>query len=559
MPEAEVESAYGPSSFGERLCSLRSQCDAFRPCSICVKAGVECINRPSQIRSRAQLNHHAVSGRPRHSSEEHPTEASCLGARSPRERRNTQAFSKRPVAISIPSSDAQALTCDEDLSIVNLAEEDINTQLFTQTRGHLMGPTSTRSQPRDIGSDHVQPDSICGIESRPTSPTRDLIDSQNRAILPWSYSRATTISLLALLPPRPICDYLINVYFNTVHWFMVIIHEGHFLHHYRSMMDMYERNKQLVRNSDEDFTFALLVLTIVALGGRYTSTHTARLRRCNLAYRRHCAASKPQEIPYVDQQEFEAVRTTSQLFSAVRSNATDNLACGTLATVQSLLLLGSLYLFHGDINLAWSNSGSVIRATQALELHKENSETRWNSSYYQSMDNDERRQLRWRLFWAVHTSDRFLAMCYSLPLAILDEDCNAGIPCEDNIYPPPGSSSFLMIEDDLRHFSSARPIDPSSRPITLLTYQTYKLQFYILLGQIVRCLYRQSHGGVATHVSKYDMHEATGVTGSSKPKPTELIEAARTMEHKLRRWFEDLPKSLRLSANLTYPAYDEPH
>lgn len=156
------------------------------------------------------------------------------------------------------------------------------------------------------------------------------------------------------------------------------------------------------------------------------------------------------------------MKMISQLFSVIRGNSTDNIACGTLATVQSLLLLGSLYLYHGDSNLAWANSGCIIRAAHALGLHKENYKSRWSSPYYQNMDQAERCQLRWRLFWAVHTLDRFLAMCYGLPPLISDEDCAADIPREDNFYPPPRSSSFLMIEYDQRN----TPMDPT----TLLTY-----------------------------------------------------------------------------------------
>ncbi|KAH7136274.1 fungal-specific transcription factor domain-containing protein, partial [Dactylonectria macrodidyma] len=348
------------------------------------------------------------------------------------------------------------------------------------------------------------------------------------AVLPWTYSRPSAVSLLAHLPPRPVTDYFVAVYFSTVHWFMIVVHEGHFLHHYRSMMDLYARDPRLLSNTDEDFTFALLILTVTVLGGRYTSVHSARAKQCKQIHIDFCRTSSLCGTGSMDTGEFDIVKTTSQIFSVVRSSHTDTLACGTIAAVQLLLLLGSLYLYHGESNLAWANSGCTIRAAQALGLHKEKSELRWNSPYYQLMEPTEKEQLRRRLFWAVHTSDRFLAMCYGLPLLISDDDCAADVPCEDKIYPPLGCSSFLMLEDDLDEHSLTNPFSGTSTPVTLLTYQTYKMHIYIILGDIISSLYR--------------------------PSSTARVQR---LERKLQNWYKDIPAILRLSVDMAYPAYNE--
>ena len=525
-----------------------------------MKARVECINRPAGDRPDISVDNHIVPVPSAHLNKDRPTKVRCLSTQSALYRRESQPVSMNQIVGRTPPSESPVDTPDENVGFVELTEKDMNTQLFTLTRGHLMAASTSNPQQRDNGADsvHWHHNLISGNEYLSSPSASSFIDPQYRAVLPWSYSRASANSLLANLPPRRVTDYLVAVYFNTVHWFMAILHEGHFLHHYRKMMDLYERDAQSTPNTDEDFTFAVLVLTIVALGGRYTSIHAARVRRCNQTYMDFCRAPKPYGTPSLDPQDFDVMKNTSQLFSVVRSNATDNLACGTLATIQSLLLLGSLYLFHGDANLAWANSGSVIRAAQALGVHKECSELRWNSPYYQSMDRAERRQLRWRLFWAVHTSDRFLSMCYGLPLLILDEDCTAGVPCEDNIYPPPGSSSFLMIEDDLHDLSPASLSNNSSRPITLLTYQTYKLQFYIILGEITSTIYRRPHGGFESIVSKFESRASAKASSGSELKGHELIEAVQKLEHKLRKWYDDIPKALRLSKDLTYPPFNQP-
>lgn len=232
--------------------------------------------------------------------------------------------------------------------------------LFTLTPGHLMANSAHTNQPPCI--------------------------EPNSAVVPWSYSRLSTVSILRHLPPRPVVDYLVAVYFNTVHWFVVVAHEGHFLHHYRQMMDLYAQDESSIPDSEEDFTFALLILTVVALGVRYASAHAVRRRRCMQAFSQSPTSSDGRTSA-------DIATATCRLFAVLRNNSTDNLTCGTLATVQSMLLLGNLYLYHGHSNLAWTHTASTVRVTQALELHKEDSEMRWTSPYCQSMDLVEKRQL----------------------------------------------------------------------------------------------------------------------------------------------------------------------
>lgn len=461
---------------------------------------------------------------------------------------------------------------EDDASIIEVKEANMNTNLFTLTPGHLMESTNPSEQQQEgYGSPAALLATRLGLavgdrgrESMESpSASSSIIDPQYRAVLPWSHSRASAASLLAHLPPRPVADYLVAVYFNTVHWFMVVLHEGHFLHHYKSMMDLYDQDPKLVFNTDEDFTFSVLVLTVIVLGGRYTSIHSARAKRCKEIYAGICRTSQqPYDIDSSapadgngNGDEFDIVNTTSQLFSVVRSNTTDNLACGTLATVQSLLLLGSLCLFHGESNLAWAYSGSTIRTAQALGLHRDGSERRWKSPYYQHMAHAERCQLRRRLFWAVHTGDRFLAMCYGLPLVMSDDDCLAGTPCEDDIYPLPGCSSFLMIEDDLAGPTPSSGGGGGGSPVTLLTYQTYKLHVYIILGEIISCLYRPSSGGRNPILSKFEP-AASAPEALQQPKAEGLIETAQRLEAKLRNWHNDLPAALRLSDDMSYPPYN---
>ncbi|CAK7224167.1 hypothetical protein SCUCBS95973_005428 [Sporothrix curviconia] len=565
----------------------KSKCDAFRPCSVCTKAGAECVSRLPDDRRPDRA---AAAAR------DAPRATGCLAdARPAKIRRVTRPpRPERSIAVAgsiiahVPaSSPAQSAGRDrtersdtiasstvqpdtvEDINITNNNDNDndkdndndnndnndnngghagminvtvssMNTNLFTLIPGHLMANTTPGSDQQHDAYNPLTSTSQASdrLDAATASPSATIIDPQYRAVLPWSHARASAASLAALLPPRPVADYLIGVYFNTVHWFMVVVHEGHFLRHYRAMLDRMDvcpaSDAAMLSNTDDDFTFAVLVLTMVVLGGRYASMHTARAKRCRAIYR-ECTGNDT---------DFDIVQTTSRLFSVVRSSTTDNLACGTLATLQSTILLNSLCLYHGEANLTWAYAGACIRTAQALGVHKDRGELRWTSPYVRDMDPEERGQLRRRLFWAVHTSDRFLAMCYGLPLVMSDEECQAGAPTETSVYPLPGCSSFLMVEEDL-----------ASGPVTLLTYQTYKLHVYIILGEIISGLYRQASGTRNPLLSKFDPAPAPDEPPPSTQKPDETIATAQQLEAKLQNWYNALPPELRLSDEMAYPAY----
>ncbi|KAJ5766174.1 uncharacterized protein N7511_003790 [Penicillium nucicola] len=393
---------------------------------------------------------------------------------------------------------SEKLTTDHNVESLDLSGQCMDTRLFTQTPGH---PEQQRER---------------NIKVSP--------------VLPWSSHRPSAASILRFLPPRPVADYLIAVYFNTVHWFVVVVHEGNFLHNYREMIDLYARDERLIPNGDESFTFALLILTIVAMGGRYTTVHDARHRHCMQQFSQSVAPTEGPSLMPSDGQEFDISESVSRLFSVVHNNSTDNLACGNISTLQSMLLLGNLYLYHGHSNLALSQSACTIRIAYALGLHKEDSELCWASPYYQKMDFMERRQLKSRLFWAVHTSDRFLAMCYGLPPLIADEDCVADIPRDDCAYPEKGSSSFLMLDVD--------PARMSPNSTTLLTYQTHKLKFYVILGHIVQSLHRPTTGGL-------------GSIGVLPPGFSTPSMSAHGPQSQSEHMYQDLPAILRIP--------DKPH
>ncbi|CAI7654818.1 unnamed protein product [Penicillium pancosmium] len=410
----------------------------------------------------------------------------------PRNVRQARAKTGMRISQILPSSptniESRKSISGHNLESLDLSGQSLDTRLFTLTSGHP-------EQRRDMN--HKKSD-----------------------VFPWSSSRASTASILRFLPPRPVADYLVAVYFNTVHWFVVIVHEGNFLHNYEKMMDLYTRDAISVPDGDESFTFALLILTMVAMGGSVPAT-------------------EPKGLTPSDDQHFDISEMVSQLFSVVHKNSTDNLACGTLSTVQSMLLLGNLYLYHGHSNLALAQAACTVRLAYTLGLARKDSELFWTSPYYQHMDPTERHQLKCRLFWAVHTSDRFLAMCYGLPPLIPEEECVADIPRDDCAYPANGFSSFLMLD--------VNQAGTYPGQTTLLTYQTHKLKFYIILGRIIQSVQRGTTGNLGNVISQPSVSSSTSAsTHDPQSKPEPVVNKVRQLDRALKEWHNDLPPFLRL-------------
>lgn len=67
----------------------------------------------------------------------------------------------------------------------------------------------------------------------------------------------------------------------------------------------------------------------------------------------------------------------------------------SIPATQTLILLGSFYVYHGRPNLSFSLLGASIKAAQALGLHREHS----SGSFH---DSEERK----RVWWTIYTWDR---------------------------------------------------------------------------------------------------------------------------------------------------------
>lgn len=67
----------------------------------------------------------------------------------------------------------------------------------------------------------------------------------------------------------------------------------------------------------------------------------------------------------------------------------------SVAAAQTLILLGSFYVYHGRPNLSFSLLGATVKVAQAAGLHRDR-------PYGTAIDQEERK----RVWWTIYTWDR---------------------------------------------------------------------------------------------------------------------------------------------------------
>lgn len=111
------------------------------------------------------------------------------------------------------------------------------------------------------------------------------------------------------------------------------------------------------------------------------------------------------------------INLRDRILFTVRSGLLDIMSLGSLEAVQTCILLGTYYLYHGAPRLAWPVCGCGLRIAQALHLHR-------RQHPVQSTDFRTRNETRKRCWWAVYEIETFSAVAYGYPHSIRDDDCD---------------------------------------------------------------------------------------------------------------------------------------
>jgi hypothetical protein len=180
--------------------------------------------------------------------------------------------------------------------------------------------------------------------------------------------RSPILSILGFsLPPVDMMRILLEEYFDSVHWFSLVIYEPRFRSKFESIQDGLAQPSQK--------PFLLLLSTVVAMGAWYKS---------------HRSGSDP------DFPNENWLGWSLSLIQGAGSQLVELMDQTSIASVQACILLGSYYVYHGKPNLSFALLGATIRTAQAIGLHR------------QPLRGDPGSiEERKRVWWTIYTWDRY--------------------------------------------------------------------------------------------------------------------------------------------------------
>lgn len=158
---------------------------------------------------------------------------------------------------------------------------------------------------------------------------------------PSPASKASTSSyLMHPLPPESVMVTLIEEYFESIHWFSLVILESKFRPSFNAIRGGMA--------SPSERPFLLLLSTMLGLASWYRA-------------QRSLPSDGNSHHRWQDWSSRLVQNSESQIIEIMNENS--------ITAVQTLILLGSFYVYHGRPNLSFSLLGATLRAAQAAGLH----------------------------------------------------------------------------------------------------------------------------------------------------------------------------------------------
>ncbi|KIX04928.1 uncharacterized protein Z518_05799 [Rhinocladiella mackenziei CBS 650.93] len=400
------------------------KCDTLRPCTLCVRARVEC--EPRRTPARSSTDRPASSRRDRTAEHpppppyqpETPTTVTSLPPLQPsgstpdwqtQSLRNPQDHNelhstqhKRREAADGPDASEHSPSENQQFG-ANTSVIDFARNVFRHN--DLASPSITSTIPGDAG-----------VFRQPGSR--------------WGLQRMQ-------MPPRSVMHLLVKAYFERVHWFIFVFHEPTFMARAETLLSSASWTRQ-------DLPVAMTILTTAAIALKCILNDTSWPGHSILA-----------------SYAMNAKSLLSDLIAEIRVHLLDLLDDSQIETVQVCLLLGTYYIYHGSPSSAWSILGMAVRTAYALALHCDDPE-------------DEEKvetQVRHRCWNHVTVADTFSAMIYGRP-ACLDSAFSHVQPlCEMD-------DTFVAVSMG-RHADGGHP---ASRP-SKLTFHVLKYRLYSITKQ----------------------------------------------------------------------------
>lgn len=299
---------------------------------------------------------------------------------------------------------------------------------------------------------------------------------------------------------------LVDTYFDRIHWFMLIFHQDDFR---KIWQQMYDQPKEQLIEDCPNPGFISTFLVVIAIALHYAGRHIQNLLQAH-------------GISPVDFKE--------RILSTTRAKILDIVSLGSLEAVQTCVLLGTHYLYHGKPELAWPVCGCGLRIAQALNLHRK-------LPHSGSMTPEIHRQneTRKRCWWAIYEIETFCSMSYGYPHGIKDSDCDVEL-LDPSAKSGTGQSHASF---DATH----------GCPASLLSYKYLMSKLSVLINDILTDLY-----GLGSLKGKSQHGRSSGSSGLQS-----LVRKVSTLDARLRKWKAEIPAVLQLSDadTTTYTSADE--
>ncbi|KAF9768209.1 hypothetical protein IL306_014515 [Fusarium sp. DS 682] len=185
------------------------------------------------------------------------------------------------------------------------------------------------------------------------------------------------------LPADHILEDLVDSFFSSVNWFMMVFHEETFR----------RRNAEMLQQSQikyQDTTFYWTWLIVIALGAHYA------------------ALKDP-----ADQMSPQYRQLSRDLIAVIETRFLQIIGCQTVETVQICILLGS-FIFYTRPTTGLGICGMGVKIAQVIGLHRESF---WKETSQLA------REVKRRTWLTLEVFDKYAAVAFGRPCIIDDSGC----------------------------------------------------------------------------------------------------------------------------------------
>ncbi|KAJ5689797.1 fungal-specific transcription factor domain-containing protein [Penicillium macrosclerotiorum] len=274
----------------------------------------------------------------------------------------------------------------------------------------------------------------------------------------------------------------------------------------QNWQQLYDSPREYITNNYSNPGFISLFLVVVAIAFQYTGTHRRQLL----------------QTYHIDKISFK-----DEILSKIRDKILDIVSWGSLEAVQTCVLLGTYYLYHGNPGLAWPVCGCALRIAQAMNLHR-----RLSNREQISPRLHRQNETRKRCWWAIYEIETFCSMAYGYPHGIRDADCDV-----DLIDPLAKSMNG----------QSPASFDATHQcPASLLSYKYLMSRLSVLIKDILTDLYGIGSYRRATERDRSD----------SSSTLQNLVRQVKLLDARLRQWKAKIPAPLNIdNSEASVPKY----